>query len=609
MAETRKKGNTGGKRVAPKAAAKSAEKNKESGKTGGKRSAAPVVAACFVVLVAALYAGLCVWAGSHVLPNSSVSGHELGGLTLEEAAGRLEQAASRWQDQTIALTYNGNSVLCELGKSGLSYDADAVLGQLTVPDEPFLKRGISWLKAAISSEGKQAESVLLFEDRLYMDGLLTELNSTLSNPVEQHAVTVTETDIRITMGHAGQAIDTMTVEENLLAKIVTEDYSELALQAAITQPDPIDFDALYEEVYVEPVNSVLDGETYEIVPHVTGVSFDKSAALSRYSAAKEDEKFTVPLVFTEPEITTTVMEESLFADVLGEAKSWVSGSSGRKSNVKLASSMVTETVLLPGDEFSYWTMIAPCTVEQGFQPAPTYLNGKTVDGIGGGVCQVSSSIYTAALYSNLEIVQRNQHTYAVGYLPDGCDAMVSSGTSDFKFKNNTEWPIKITAAVKNGQLTVQIWGTKVDDTYVKLEFKELSRTPYSTVYKIDNTIPAGTTKEEANGYTGRKNETYRCVYSGDGTLISRTLENKNNYRMRNEIILINSADAYTYGVDPVTGEKLPEGAVTPPPVTTPGGPTAPEVPVSPEPSADPEPSVSVDTEIPEWLKPSKGEED
>lgn len=616
-----KKTNTGGKRVAKKnTAVKKAETKPNTAK---KHSAVPaVIVICAVLLVAAVYTGLCQWAGTHLPPNSSVDSIELGGLTREEATARLEQSASEWQGHAIALTYNGTSIPCELGKANLNYDCNAVLDQLTIQNTPFLMRGMTWLKALADNEGHQAQRILVFEDRLYMDGLLTELNSTLSNPVEQHSIEVGEHDITITKGHAGQAISTEALEESLLTKLLAEDYSDLALEAAITQPDPIDFDALYRDVYIEPVNSTLDSETYEIIPHVTGVSIELSQARALCAAADEDETVTIPFVYTEPEITTTIMEESLFADMLGEAKSWVSGSSGRKSNVKLAASFCDGTILLPGDEFSYWNMIAPCTVEQGFQPAPTYLNGKTVDGIGGGVCQVSSSIYTAALYSNLEIVQRNQHTYAVGYLPDGCDAMVSSGSSDFKFKNNTEWPLKITAAVKDGRLTVQIWGTKVDDTYVKLEFTELSRTPHSIVYKIDDTIPVGTTKEEANGYTGRKTETYRCVYAGDGTLISRTFENKNNYRMRDEIILINSADAYKYGVDPVTGEKLPEGTtVTPTPAPTPavtpeptpsdanampdwlGGGTTTQAPV-----LSPEPTPTPVVEMPDWLRPSANEE-
>lgn len=619
MAE--KKTNTGGKRVAknPKVA-KVAETN--TIKSTKKRSVVPaVIAVCAVVFIAAAYVGLCMWATSHVLPNSSVLGVELGGLSWDDAEERLATAVDTHLDKTIGLVYGDVRVECELGKAQPSVDFTSALEPLSLKSDSFLQRGVDWCNILINGERHEVNSaVLYFINQVYMDGLLTELTSTMSNPVEQHEVTIGETDIRVSMGHAGQAINTVTLEEKLLTKLTAKDYSDLTLEATITQPDPINFEALYSKIYIGPVNSALDSESYEIIPHVTGVSFDLGVARNRYVAAKENETFSVPLVFTEPEITTTIMEESLFADVLGEAKSWVSGTNNRLANVILAGELVHDTILLPGDEFSYWSKIAPCTEAQGFKPAPSYLNGQTVDSIGGGICQMSSSIYTASLYSNLEIVQRNQHTYAVGYLPDGCDAMVNGGSSDYKFKNNTKWPIKIVVKLSGRNLTVQILGTKTDDTYVKLEFTESERTAYSTVYKIDDTIPVGTTKEEANGYTGRKTETYRCVYAGDGTLISRTFENKNNYRMRNEVILINSADAYKYGVDPMTGEKLPEGTVVTPaptPTTTPEA-TPPDPNAMPDwlgggtstqaPEISPEPTPTPVEEMPDWIKPIGSEE-
>lgn len=601
------------------------EKNegKRVAKTGGKSKVGLVIVICAVVVIAAAYAGLCYWAGSHVLPNSTVGGLNVGGL---DQQGVSEQVYDNYGLQNVELVCGDVRVELQGDQAGVEFDIDSVMNDLSVREKPFLMRGISWL-GALGDQREVKAPISGFANDEYVDGLLAQLSESFEQKLVQDAYALGEDHILVQRGKAGMSIDTDLVRAALQEHVNAHSGGELVLEPVITKPGKIDFNSIHREIYVECADAELEPETFKIIPSVTGVSFDIPAAQNEYEELAEGEQMRISLIYTEPEITTEKMEESLFADVLGEAKSWVSGSSGRKSNVKLAASFCDGTILLPGDEFSYWSMIAPCTVEQGFQPAPTYLDGKTVDGIGGGVCQMSSSIYTAALYSNLEIVQRNQHTYAVGYLPDGCDAMVSSGTSDFKFKNNTEWPLKITAGVKDGQLTVQILGTKVDDTYVKLEFKELSRTPHSTVYKIDNSIPAGTTKEEANGYTGRKNETYRCVYAGDGTLISRTLENKNNYRMRDEIILINSADAYKYGVDPVTGEKLPEGAVVTPPVTptpevtpapTPsdsgtmpdwlGGGTATQVPEI-SPTVTPEPVPTPEAEMPEWLRPADPTED
>ncbi len=589
-------------------------------KTEGKRMApkqkgakGPLIAVvCILAVLVAAYAGLCFWAGAHTLPNSSFLGMDMSSMTEAEARAVIAQAPESLP-RKIALTYANTVLTFEGDKVGLAVDADAALACVTVNRKPFLQRGAAWLQG-LSQTHEVDPSLLQFKDKTYLDGLLTDVNTQLSNPVEQHQVR-TDLDrglITITKGRTGQAMDTATVEAALLNKLIAKDTSPLPLTAVFTEPEPINFDQLYEDIYIEPVNAALDGETHQIVPSVTGVSFAVGTARAQFGALDPGEMTDIPLIFTQPEITTQIMEEKLFADNLGKAYSWVSGSENRLANVTLAADFCRDTILLPGEEFSYWSKIDPCTVEQGFKPAPSYLNGKTVDSIGGGICQVSSSIYAACLLANLEIVQRNQHTYAVGYLPEGSDAMVNGGSSDFKFKNNTEWPIKIEIILKGRNLYVNIWGTKTDDTYVEMEFNNTSSTPWQTVYKIDNSIPAGSPKEEVTPYTGYKNETYRCVYAGDGTLISRTLESKNNYRKRDKVILINAADAAQYNVDPVTGEKLPEPAPTPEtpaPSADPGTPpewlgitTTPEPQVTPIPTPEPTPYNPLE-DYPPWLLP------
>lgn len=542
-----------------------------------------IVCACLTVILLGGYLSLCAWAGSHITPGGMAAGVPLSGLNHEEAALRLEQAAQAWQDKTVELTCNGTVIPFELGKAGLAFDTDAVLEKLT-DHAPFLQRGINWISRTREAAfwRYQAVNSLVFENRLYLDGLLTEVNTTLTQPVVQHEAQVQEHGIRFVRGTAGQSVDTAEVETALLTRIETAcDFSPLELTATVTQPDAFDFFALHQQIYVAPADAVLDPETVQIIPSVTGVSFDVAAAQTQLEVAQPGETFEIPFLYTEPEITTEKLNSALFADKLGQAYSWVSGSKARQANVKLAGELCHDTILLPGEEFSYWAKIQPCTLEQGFQNAPTYLNGNTVDGVGGGVCQMSSSIYTAALQANLEIVQRRPHTYAVGYLPNGSDAMVNGGNSDLRFQNNTEYPIKIVVILKGQNLTVQLWGTKTDDTYVKMEFKDLKKDPYEVIYKIDNSIPAGTKKQDVSGYTGYKTEAYRCVYAGDGTLLSRTLESVNSYRRRDAVVRIHSADAALYNVDPVTGEKLPEPVIAPQPV--------PEPEPSPEPSPEPAP--------------------
>jgi vancomycin resistance protein YoaR len=132
--------------------------------------------------------------------------------------------------------------------------------------------------------------------------------------------------------------------------------------------------------------------------------------------------------------------------------------------------------------------------------------------------------------------------YAVGYLPDGMDATVYYGSLDFRFQNNTKYPIRVEAYMKDKRLTIRILGTELEETYVKMENKQVSFTQYETIYKADETILPGEETVDVTGYSARKVEVYRNVYNGDGSLISRTLESVNNYKRRDKIVLVNPDD-------------------------------------------------------------------
>ena len=261
--------------------------------------------------------------------------------------------------------------------------------------------------------------------------------------------------------------------------------------------------AVHNQVYAQVQNASLDKETFEVTPSVTGLDFQVPDAEAALEGAAWGSDVPVPLTVTEPTVSTESLKSLLFRDVLGEASSNVSGSSNRKSNVKLSASVCDGIILLPGEVFSYNNTTGSRTSDKGYLPAPSYVGGKSTDEVGGGICQTSSTIYYAALNANLKIVERHNHMFAVGYVPDGMDATVWYGASDFRFENDTEYPIKIVTVYENSRLTVQIYGTKTDDLYVKMTNKELSSTSWSTEYKVDPSLPAGSTRTEQTPYRGR----------------------------------------------------------------------------------------------------------
>ena len=232
-----------------------------------------------------------------------------------------------------------------------------------------------------------------------------------------------------------------------------------------------------------------------------------------------------------------------------------------------------------GDVFSYNDVVGQRTAARGYQAAPAYVQGETVDEIGGGICQTSSTLYLACLRSNLEITERYAHRYVPAYITAGMDATVSWGGPDYKFTNNSLYPIKIVTIYENNYLTVRILGPNVDGTSVKMTNEHLSTTPYETVYEDDPTLAPGPEKVKTTPYTGYKYRTYRNVYDANGKLISSAYEATSDYKSRNKVILRGPA------VEPADGgAQIPTDTTEP---TTPVEPTEPQDPGVPTEPAEP----------------------
>ena len=208
--------------------------------------------------------------------------------------------------------------------------------------------------------------------------------------------------------------------------------------------------------------------------------------------------------------------------------------------MKLTAERITGYILNAGDTMKYGPLVTPFAAETGYSPAPGYLTGKTVDMIGGGACQASSTLYAAVLYANLEIVQRVNHGYASDYIGLGLDATVASGGPEFEFRNNTLYPIKVQADFftkdKKDYIKITLLGTKTDDHYVKIVTELISTTPYEEELVETDTLAPGEQKVEQTPYTGYVVKTYRTVNAGDGTLLSSTYEATSRYKSRNRII-------------------------------------------------------------------------
>ena len=191
---------------------------------------------------------------------------------------------------------------------------------------------------------------------------------------------------------------------------------------------------------------------------------------------------------------------------------------------------------MPGETFSYNRTVGQRTVGAGFKEAGAYVNGQVTTAIGGGICQVSSTLYNAVLRANLEVTARTNHMFPVGYVPIGTDATVSWGSPDFKFKNNRNYPVKIVATTGGKNVYIKIFGLKEDSDYeVQIQSYTTGSIPFKTTYTKDASLAPGEEKVVQNGSNGCYSAAYK-ILKKDGKEVSRTLISRDTYQPHNKVI-------------------------------------------------------------------------
>lgn len=297
--------------------------------------------------------------------------------------------------------------------------------------------------------------------------------------------------------------------EKKMKEAFSSDSKSFEIPVEKVQKEEIDIEKIHKEIYKQPVNAYYTTNPQKIYKEEEGLDFSITVDEAKKLFQEDKEEYIIPLKKLEPSIKVKDLDKGAFPDLLASFTTYYgTGDSGRCYNIYLAAKSITETVVMPGETFSYNNLIGECSTRTGYRESTIYLNGELAKGIGGGICQVSTTLYNAVLRANLEVVQRRNHSLSVTYVPLGQDAMVSIGSSDFQFKNNRDYPIKVVASTGTGNVTCQIYGLKNSTEYeVKLETRVISKTATKT-----------------------KTETYKILYL-NGKEVSRTLISTDTYKI------------------------------------------------------------------------------
>jgi hypothetical protein len=294
-----------------------------------------------------------------------------------------------------------------------------------------------------------------------------------------------------------------------------------------------------------------------------------------------DTRYLNPDTPVDATLTTRPVEAAITVDDLKQVDlhkpltsftSYYTGIPNRRSNVALAASRINGTLLAPGEIFSYNNVVGPRATSAGFKPAPEIVRGEHKMGVGGGVCQVSSTLYNAVLLANLKIVQRQHHAFPIGYLPPGRDATVVYGALDFQFQNSTQAPIYIAASAHYGTLSFTIYGKRTPGREVSIqtvthavEPAPVERWPDPTLWKGEQRV-----MQDHYGHHGLRLSVYRVVRQ-DGQVVRRELIANDYYKPVARVILVGTREAAPKAAPaaptkPNTDDTTPQ---KPPPVQEP----------------------------------------
>ena len=473
---------------------------------------------------------------NNIINGISIAGIDVSRLSKEDAKAKIESIYNEKKEKDIPLKHGEYETTLSPILMEVNYKIDeAVEKAYSIgKSSNIFVNNYNILFALITKKDIPLEMTLNEEVTKQM---IEDMNINLPDVVIESSYSVEDDELIITKGKAGIKIDAESLLSQVKERLNSPNTSNEVIDIPVInkEPDPIDIDKIHEEVYKEAQDAYIVKEPFEVHPEVEGIDFDVEAAKE---ILKEDkEEYVIPLIITEPSVTIDELGEEAFPDQLSTFTTRYDVSDvDRTTNLRLACQKINGTVLLAGETFSYNDVVGARTVAAGYKNAKIYEAGQVVDGLGGGICQISSTLYNAALQANLEIVERRNHQFVTSYVPAGRDATVVYGSTDFKFKNTRKYPIRIVATANAGIATISIYGIKEENEYTfKFSTKTVSTIPYSTQYIDDSTLPQGTEVVKQKGANGLITETYISKYL-NGKLISTDLLSRDTYSAMTRIV-------------------------------------------------------------------------
>ena len=473
-----------------------------------------------------------------ILYSIKINDVDVYGLTKEEASQKIQTHFASTAIEEIALTL-GDTYAETLVPKDIGFFLeieDAVdeahnLGR----SGNFISNNYAILRLLFQSKNIQCP-ITYDTDKLTQ--VVKNIANTIPNRTIENSHYIEDDTLIIVRGTSGIVVNEPQLESAIL-QALQANQPIIQIPTNPKNVDEIDIEQIHSDIHSDPKDAYFTNEDgkYQIFPHVLGYSFSIPQAKQTIEQDITKGEYTIPLQITYPQTTIDRLGIEAFPHQLSKFSTKYDASvTGRSENLRVASDKINEKVLMPGDTFSYNDVLGKRTIENGYKEANAYSGGKIVIGIGGGICQISTTLYNAVLLANLDIVERTNHSMPISYVDPGFDATVYYGILDFQFKNNRSYPIKILARASSGTATIEIYGFHEEVEYeVVLESVITETLNYATEYETVSGLKPNQEIIVQNGSNGCRCIAYR-ILKLDGAIVSRTVLSTDKYAPLNKIV-------------------------------------------------------------------------
>lgn len=492
---------------------------------------------CFVLFFSVIFALINI-SNDKILSGISIMGIDVSKLSQQEATDKLNEIIQSKCEDDITLKYKDYETTVNGNQINAKFDVEKAVNEAynTGKGGNILVNNYNILITLIH---KKDISMDLYYDNGLLSTAIEGVSSKMPDSVKQSSYYVEDDNVIIVKGKSGVKIKEDAMKEEIVSvmKKIEEKNIIITIPVETVEPDAIDVEKIRNEIYKAPQDAYVSSNPTTVHTHVNGVDFNISIEEAKKLLEEDKEEYKIPLKITVPKIKVENLGEKAFPDLLATYTTrYDPTNKNRSNNLTIAANKINGTILMPGETFSYNKVVGARTIEAGYKEAGAYAGGKVVQDVGGGICQISSTIYNTALLANLEIVDRSNHQFLTSYVPVSRDATVSWGGLDFKFKNTRSYPIKIVATAKNGLAKVSFYGIKEKTEYeVVIQSKTLSYIPYTVKYIEDSSLAKGKEVVSQSGYNGCKSEAYR-VLKLNGKVVSKTLLSRDTYDPMQRVI-------------------------------------------------------------------------